>query len=52
MSYAMGCDVKCASNSGFAEAVTAAKSADVVVFVIGLDQSQERYITTRWQLST
>ncbi|XP_064404909.1 uncharacterized protein LOC135350121 [Halichondria panicea] len=41
VSYAMGCDVKCASNSGFAEAVTAAKSADVVVFVIGLDQSQE-----------
>ena len=42
MSYAMGCDVKCASDSGFADAVTAAKSADAVVLVVGLDESQER----------
>ena len=42
VSYAMGCDVKCASDSGFADAVTAAKSADAVVLVVGLDESQER----------
>ena len=39
-----GCDVKCDSDSGFAEAVNAAKAADVVVVVVGLDQGQERYI--------
>lgn len=45
--FAMGCDVKCESDSGFAAAVSAAKMADAVIFVVGLDQSQERYINTR-----
>ncbi len=44
VTYAMGCDVKCTSDSGFPSAVTAAKDADVVVFVVGLDQSQERCV--------
>ena len=43
VTYAQGCDVKCDSDSGFAEAVNAAKAADVVVVVIGLDEGQERY---------
>ena len=42
MSYAMGCDVQCANDSGFAAAVTVAKSADAVVLVVGLDESQEK----------
>ena len=41
VSYAMGCDVQCTNNSGFADAVTAAKSADAVVLVVGLDGHQE-----------
>ena len=40
-----GCDVKCSSDSHFSAAVSAAKSADVVVVVVGLDESQERYKT-------
>lgn len=47
VSFATGCDVKCESDSGFAEAVTVAKLADAVIFVVGLDQSQERYINTQ-----
>ena len=43
VTYIQGCDVKCDSDSGFAEAVNAAKAADVVVVIIGLDQGQERY---------
>ena len=43
VTYKQGCDVKCSSDSGFSDAVNAAKAADVVVVVIGLDQSQERY---------
>ena len=42
VTYVQGCDVKCTSDSGFSDAVNAAKSADVVVVVIGLDESQER----------
>ena len=42
VTYVQGCDVKCSSDSGFSDAVNAAKSADVVVVVVGLDQSQER----------
>ena len=43
VTYKQGCDVKCASDSGFNDAMSAAKAADVVIVVIGLDQSQERY---------
>ena len=39
---AKGCDVKCTDDSGFKEAVTAAQTAQAVIVVIGLDQSQER----------
>ena len=42
VTYKQGCDVKCSSDSGFADAVSAAKAADVVVVVIGLDEGQER----------
>ncbi|XP_065885424.1 uncharacterized protein [Dysidea avara] len=38
---AKGCDVKCTDDSGFKEAVTAAQTAQAVIVVIGLDQSQE-----------
>jgi hypothetical protein len=40
--WAFGCDVACPVSSGFAAAVAAAKTADVVVMVMGLDQGQER----------
>ena len=43
VTYVQGCDVGCSSDSGFADATTAAKAADVVVVVVGLDQGQERY---------
>ena len=46
VTYVQGCDVKCDSDSGFAEAINAAKAADVVVVVVGLDEGQERYIAT------
>ena len=32
-----GCDMKCASDSGFAAAVSAAKSADTVILALGID---------------
>lgn len=42
VTYARGCsDVKCGSQSLFAEATKAAASADAVVLVVGLDQSIE-----------
>ena len=34
--------MKCTSDSGFSDTVNAAKTADVVVVVIGLEESQER----------
>ena len=40
--WVFGCDVACTDSSGFAAAVEAAKSVDVVVMVMGLDQGQER----------
>ncbi|XP_010527498.1 PREDICTED: probable beta-D-xylosidase 6 [Tarenaya hassleriana] len=41
-SYAAGCpDVSCDSGTGFAEALSIAKEADIVVVVAGLDLSQE-----------
>ena len=42
VTYSQGCDVKCSSDSGFSDAVNAAKAADVVIVVIGLDEGQER----------
>ena len=38
---AMGCNVACQDNSGFATAINVAKSADVVIVVVGLDEGQE-----------
>lgn len=32
-----GCDMKCASDSGFAPAVAAAKAADTVILALGID---------------
>ena len=42
VSASMGCDVKCADDKGFADAVTSVHEAEVVIAVVGLDQSQER----------
>ena len=42
-SWAFGCDVACSDSGGFAEAVTIAKGADVVIVVMGLDHGQERW---------
>ncbi len=39
--FTQGCDVACSSRAGFADAISAARSADVVVMVVGLDQNQE-----------
>lgn len=41
VSASMGCDVKCADDKGFADAVTSVHEAEVVIAVVGLDQSQE-----------
>jgi len=38
---AMGCNVACQDDSGFATAINVAKSADVVIVVVGLDEGQE-----------
>ena len=32
-----GCDMRCASDSGFAAAVAAAKGADTVILALGID---------------
>ena len=40
--WAMGCNVACQDDSGFAGAVNVAKGADVVIVVVGLDEGQER----------
>jgi beta-glucosidase len=39
--YAKGCDINSANTGDFANAVSAAKAADAVVFVGGLDQTME-----------
>jgi len=36
--FSFGCDVDCASTSGFADAVKVAAAADVAIVVMGLDQ--------------
>ncbi|KAB2597573.1 beta-D-xylosidase 6 [Pyrus ussuriensis x Pyrus communis] len=42
-SYVAGCqDVPCMSDAGFKKAIYAAKKADFVVIVVGIDASQER----------
>lgn len=42
-SYVAGCqDVPCMSDAGFEKAIYAAKKADFVVIVVGIDASQER----------
>jgi len=40
--YEKGCDINSTSTTGFTAAVNAAKAADYVVLVIGIDQSIER----------
>ena len=44
VSYSQGCDVACSDTSKFGDAVNIAKSANITVLVIGLDQGQERLI--------
>ena len=44
--YEQGCDVKCSSDPGFADAVNATKAADAVIVVVGLDEGQERCVNT------
>ena len=39
--YAYGCDINSTSTTGFAAATTAASQADVVIYVGGLDETQE-----------
>jgi beta-glucosidase len=39
--YAYGCDINSEDESGFSEAIAAASNADVVIFVGGLDDTQE-----------
>jgi len=39
--YAKGCDINSDDESGFQEAITAAMNSDVVIFVGGLDDTQE-----------
>jgi hypothetical protein len=41
VTYTQGCDIAGTSSSGIPAAEKAAKDADVVVLVVGLDQSQE-----------
>ncbi len=41
ITYVKGCDINSSDTSGFAASRTAASSADVVIFVGGLDPSQE-----------
>lgn len=41
VTYAEGCDVSCGSTKGFSEALNIAKSADIVIAVVGLDGGQE-----------
>ena len=43
VTYVQGCDVACTSTSDFKTATDAAKKADVVIVVIGLDGGQEKY---------
>ena len=44
VSYSQGCDIKCTDTSKFSDAVNVAKSADIIVMVIGLDEGQERFV--------
>jgi beta-glucosidase len=41
VSYARGCDINSTNRSGFADAVAAARDADVVIFAGGLDNTVE-----------
>lgn len=43
VTYSEGCNIACTDSSKFSDAVNTAKNADVVVMVIGLDESQERF---------
>ena len=39
--FALGCDIACASTAGFAAATAAAANADATIVVVGLDESIE-----------
>eukprot|EP01060_Flectonema_neradi_P015965 TRINITY_DN225_c0_g1_i1.p1 TRINITY_DN225_c0_g1~~TRINITY_DN225_c0_g1_i1.p1 ORF type:complete len:751 (+),score=186.03 TRINITY_DN225_c0_g1_i1:68-2320(+) len=51
VTYAMGCDIECASNAGFSAATKAAGEADATVIVIGISSSQEGEGHDRTQIS-
>ena len=44
VTYAPGCDISCGSDAGFPDAVNAAKAADAVIVVVGLDGYHEGYV--------
>ena len=44
VTYAPGCDISCGSDAGFPDAVNAAKAADAVIIVVGLDGYHEKYV--------
>jgi beta-glucosidase len=39
--YAKGCDINSTDTSGFAAAINVARNSDVIIFIGGLDQTQE-----------
>ena len=40
--YALGCEIDSNSTDGFDEALDAVSNSDIVVLIMGIDQSQER----------
>jgi beta-glucosidase len=50
VTYAQGCDAACTSDSGFAEAVSAARSADVTVVAVGEPASDSGEASSRSQI--
>ena len=50
VSYVMGVDINSTSQQGFAAALAAAKQADLVVYVGGIDSSIERETVDRWYI--
>ena len=51
ISYALGCLVNSSNQSGFAEAIELARSADVVIFIGGIDESIERETRDRTSIA-
>jgi beta-glucosidase len=50
VTYAKGCDAACTDDSGFAEAVSAARTADVTVVVVGEPASDSGEASSRSQI--